>query len=81
MFGLTHVTVVSQRFHTERAVYIARAHGLDAFGFAAADVGGAAGFLARIRELASRVVAVLDVRVLGTRPRFLGPKVSISGAR
>jgi SanA protein len=80
VFGLRSVTVVSQRFHVERAIYIGRAHGLDAIGFAAADVGGPAGMRVRVREIASRLVAVLDVHVFGTRPRHTGPRVVVSRA-
>lgn len=74
VFGLTRFTVVSQRFHDVRAVYLAREHGIEAYGFAAADVGGAEGVRVRLRELFSRAFAILDVSVLGSRPRFSGPR-------
>jgi SanA protein len=79
VFGVERVTVISQRFHVERAVFLGRAHGVDAVGFAAADVNGSLGL--RLREIASRVVAVLDVYLVGTRPRLLGPRVDITTAR
>jgi len=74
VFGLEEVIVVSQRFHNERAVYLARAHGLRAFGFDAEAVGGAEGARMALREAASRLFAVLDVNVFHTRPRFDGPR-------
>lgn len=74
MFGLTEVIVVSQHFHNERAVYLARASGLNAFGFDAEGVGGREGLWMAGREALSRLCAVLDVRVLHTRPRFSGPR-------
>ncbi len=77
VFGLRRVTVVSQRFHVERAVFLARAHGLEAYGFAARDVGGPEGRRVRAREVLSRLAAVLDVRVLHSRPRFTGPPVAL----
>jgi SanA protein len=77
VFGVQRLIVVSQRFHAERAVYLARAHGLNAFGFSAPDVNGARGDLIRVREIFSRLVAALDVHVLGTEPRFLGPQLSL----
>lgn len=73
VFGLRRFTVISQRFHDLRAVYLARAHGVEAYGYAAADVGGAEGARVRLRELFSRTFALLDVSVFGTRPHFTGP--------
>ena len=40
VFGQGRFTVISQRFHNERAIYLARAHGLDVIGFDAQDVSG-----------------------------------------
>lgn len=73
VFGLRELIVVSQRFHGERAVYLARAHGMRAWAYAAADVGGPEGLRVRLREVISRLAAVLDVRILHTTPRFPGP--------
>lgn len=70
VFGVERAVVVSQAFHAERAVFLGRAYGMEAYGYAAADVGGAHGFKVRVREAFSRVAAVLDVYLLGTRPRF-----------
>jgi SanA protein len=73
VFGLHELTIVSQRFHNERAVYLARAHGLRAYGYNARDVNGPAALRTRLREIVSRVVAVLDVEVLHSTPHFAGP--------
>lgn len=73
VFGLHELTVVSQRFHNERAVYLARSHGIRAYGYDALDVRGAPGLRTRLREVASRLVAVLDVELLHSTPRFAGP--------
>ncbi len=78
IFDQRRFVVVSQRFHCERAVFLARAKGLDAFGFDADAVHR--GPRARLRELGARLQAVLDVLVLDTEPRFLGPKVAIARA-
>jgi SanA protein len=74
VFGLTEVIVVSQQFHNERAVYLARARGLNAFAFNAQEVGGREGTWMATREAFSRLCAILDVRLLHTAPRFLGPR-------
>lgn len=74
VFGLDELIVVSQRFHNERAVYLARAHGIRAFGYDARDVGGVEGLRVKLREIVSRLAAVLDVEVLRSSPRFGGPR-------
>lgn len=80
VFGVHRLTFISQRFHVERAVYLARANGIDAYALAASDVGGAGGALVQLRELFSRAVALLDVNVFHTRPRFAGPPLDLSSA-
>lgn len=77
VFGQRRFLVVSQRFHVERALFVAHAHGIDAWGSAARDVGGSADLSVRLREYLARVRAVLDVYVLNTAPRFLGEPVPI----
>jgi SanA protein len=77
VFQQSAITVISQKFHNERAIYIARAHGIDAVGFNAEGVGLKQGFKTYVREAASRVKAVLDVRAIGRKPKFLGEPVAI----
>ncbi len=79
VFGLTRLIVVSQHFHNVRAVYLARAHGVQAYGYDAAEVSGLGGAWTKLREVASRVFAVLVVRVLGTEPRYAGPREPTPG--
>jgi len=74
IFGAAKVVFISQRFQNERAIYIARAHGLDAVGFNARDVEGQGGLKTRLREVGARVKMWLDVNILNTRPRYLGKK-------
>lgn len=80
IFGQSRFIVVSQRFHNERAVYLARAHGLEAFGFDTQPVGGSAGLRTRAREWIARVAAVLDT-ALDTQPKYLGPPVEVAVSR
>jgi SanA protein len=77
IFGLTAVTIISQRFHNERAVFLAQNKGIDAIAYNAEDVEGAAGLRTRGREWLARTSAVLDVKLLGTQPKFLGVRVQI----
>lgn len=74
IFGADEILFISQGFHVRRAIYLAKAHGLKARGFAARDVKGKAGHKTRIREIGARVKMWLDVNFLGTRPRHLGDR-------
>jgi len=76
VFSQYQATVISQKFHNERALYIAQREGIDAIGFNAADIRGEASFKTRMRERLARVKVFVDY-VIGTKPRFLGPKVAI----
>jgi len=75
--------IVSQRFHNERAVYLARSLGIDAYGFNAADavLSTPLRLKNQAREALARVQAVLDVQVFRTQPKFLGPRVEIPWSR
>ncbi len=77
VFGQSAGIVVSQRFHNERAVFIARHRGIDLHGFNAEDVDAYNGFRTRVREVMSKAVAVLDILVFRSQPHFLGGRIAI----
>ena len=70
-------TVVSQRFHNERAVFIARERGLEVVGYNARDVSTAVAPQVQFREYFARVQMVLDLFLLGTQPKFYGEPIRI----
>ena len=76
VFGQTSYIVVSQRFHNERAVYLATRHGIDAVGYNAAAVRAPGAFRIRAREWLARVIACRDV-LTGRGPRFLGERIEM----
>lgn len=76
IFGQKSFTVISQRFHNQRAVFLARAKGFDATGFNAKDVDYQAGLKTRFREYFARLAAVSDLLIY-TEPRFLGEKIEV----
>ena len=76
IFGQDSVTVISQAFHNERAIYIAGREGISAIGFNATDVENLQGLKTQIREKLARVKVILDFWV-GTEPKFLGNKIAI----
>ena len=76
VFGQDSVTIISQKFHNERALYLAEEENIVAVGYNAADVGVAFGRTTALRERLARVKLFLD-QLLGTKPKFLGKKVLI----
>ncbi|MDG1332659.1 MAG: ElyC/SanA/YdcF family protein [Crocinitomicaceae bacterium] len=76
VFGQEKYVVISQEFQNERAVYIARRFGIEAYGFNAQDVKQYGGLRTKVRETLARVKAFVEVQ-LGVKPTFLGEKVLI----
>jgi SanA protein len=77
IFGADTVLFISQRFQIERAIYLAKAHGINAYGYEARDVESHAGLKTRVREIGARVKMWLDVNFLNTRPQRLGEKETL----
>ncbi len=77
VFGQKKVTIISQEFHNQRALFIARKYGLDAVAFNANDVSFRSGLYTFFREKAARVLLFLDLYVLHTNPHYLGKKITI----
>ena len=78
VFGLERYVVISQRFHLERALYLAEGLGHEASGLTAADVPGPIGLRVRGREVLARLNAWLELHLLATEPRFLGPREAVA---
>jgi len=74
IFGVEKVVFISQRFQNERAIYLAKAKGMDAVAYQAQDVGSKRGWKTWLREVGARVKMWLDVNLLDTGPRHLGEK-------
>jgi len=77
IFGQTKITIISQQFHNERAIYLASKKGLDAIGYNAQDVSARYGLKVRLREYLARTKALVDIW-FGVQPKFLGKKITIS---
>lgn len=76
IFGQQRFTIISQRFHLQRALFIARYYGLDASGFAAPDPGYNTSKTS-YREYLAKCKAVLDLYIIHKQPKFLGPREPI----
>lgn len=79
IFGQDEIIIVSQPFHNKRAIFLASKNGIDAIGFNCREVTSFAGLKTKFRESLARVKMVLDVYLLGTKPKYLGPKVQLGG--
>lgn len=75
IYGADSILCISQRFQNERAIYLAQAHGITAYGFDARDVEIHDGLKTKFREVGARVKMWLDVNFLNTRTRAAGDKV------
>lgn len=76
IFGQTSYIIVSQKFHNERAIYLARAHGMEAYGYNARDVAKYAGIKTKAREYLARVKMFIDLWTDKTA-RHGGEKIQI----
>ncbi|MGJ8657351.1 MAG: SanA/YdcF family protein [Akkermansiaceae bacterium] len=75
IFGINKVILVSQKFHNERAAYIAQNRGIDAIGYNAQDVKGKA---TQNREYLARIRMWADENILKTTPKYLGEQETLS---
>jgi SanA protein len=77
VFGQRRFLVVSQRYHCERAIFLARHLGLEVCGVATTSDEGYASAQDHAREILARVRAVADA-YLGVQPKYLGPPVHVA---
>ena len=77
IFGQTNVTIISQHFHNQRAIFLAKHRGIDAIGFDAPDVAPEYAWKTESREQFAKVKALLDIYVFHKQPHFLGQEIAI----
>jgi SanA protein len=76
IFGQTRLVIISQKFHNERAVFLARKNGMEAFGYNAEDVNKYAGLKTNLREYLAKAKVYWDL-LFGVEPKFGGEKIVI----
>lgn len=76
VFGQTSVTIISQQFHNERALYLANHFDIEAIGYNARGVSGKKAMKVQLREYLARVKVFVDI-LLNVNPKFLGEPVEI----
>ncbi|MEH0834971.1 outer membrane permeability protein SanA [Pectobacterium cacticida] len=75
VFDTNDFTIITQRFHCERALFIALHLGIQAQCYAVPSPKDM--MTVRIREFGARLGALFDLYILKREPRFLGPSVPI----
>lgn len=78
IFGQNKFIIITQPFHSYRALFISRYHDINAIAMVAEEPDFEYSAKVRIREYLARTKAVLDLYVLKTTPRFLGEKEQIN---
>lgn len=76
VFGQNQLVIISQKFHNQRALYIAKHYNIEAIGYNAADVYSAVAVKVALREKLARSKLLLDLLV-NRPPKYLGPSVEI----
>lgn len=77
IFGQKSFIIVSQKFHNERAIFLAQHLGYEVYGYNAQDLTlGRSSYRTKIRELFARVKLFIDIAI-GKDPKFLGDPISI----
>ena len=76
VFNLTNFTIVSQPFHNERAIFIARQKNINAVAYNAHNVRKLYRIRQFPRELAARVLMIFDI-IFNKPPKFYGDNITI----
>lgn len=76
IFGQDSITIISQRFHNQRAVFIAKQNGMQVYALNAADVNHLRNDRIRIREWFAKANVFWDI-LLGKGPEQLGDRIPV----
>ncbi|MBS1490693.1 MAG: YdcF family protein [Bacteroidetes bacterium] len=77
IFGQDKITIITQPFHSYRALFISRFYNIDAVALVTQDPENQTPVSVSVREYFARAKAVLDLYILNTPPRHLGEKETI----
>jgi SanA protein len=78
IFGQDKITIITQPFHSYRALFISHYYKIDAVAMVAGEPDYDYSIKVRIREYFARAKAVLDLYIFKTTPRFMGEKEGLS---
>ena len=78
IFGQSNIIIITQPFHSYRALFISNYYHIDAVALVAKEPSQEIAAQVYFREYLARTKAVLDLYILGTEPRHLGEKEPLS---
>jgi len=79
VFNQDSIIIVTQSFHAYRALFISNHYGMKAIAIVTDEPGTWKTIKVTVREFLARPLAVLDLYVLNTEPKFLGKKEKLNG--
>ena len=77
IFGQDTITIITQPFHSYRALFISQYYDIDAVAMVAGEPDFDSSVKVRLREYLARTKAVLDLYVFKTSPKYLGEKEEV----
>jgi len=78
IFGQSNIIIITQPFHSYRALFISDYYHIDAVALVAKEPSQEIAAQVYFREYLARTKAVLDLYILGTGPRHMGEKEPLS---
>ncbi len=78
IFGQSEFIIITQKFHSYRAVFIANQFDINATAFVAENISISKSFSVVSREFLARPKAVLDIFFFKVGPKFLGEKEDVN---
>jgi SanA protein len=78
VFRQKRITIITQEFHSYRALFISNYYGIDAIAFTTVPVPRSYSLLTLSREYLARCKAILDLYVFKKEPKFLGDEIDIN---
>jgi SanA protein len=77
IFGQDKITIITQPFHSYRALFISQYYHIDAVAVVAAEPNFENSVKVRLREYLARTKAVLDLYIFKASPRYTGQKEGV----
>ena len=78
IFGQDHITIITQPFHSYRAIFISHYYDIDAVAMVVQELPQDTSVKIYVREYFARAKAILDLYILKTAPHHLGDKEPIA---
>jgi SanA protein len=78
IFGQDNIILITQHFHSYRALFICDYYDIEAAAMAADGLPVAQSVKVRLREIVARPLAIIDLYLLNKRPHHLGEKEEVN---